>query len=533
MTSPATTLPELASLGFRKLRNIYWQPNTEIIYEEAIRRDEGLIASEGPLIVYTGEHTGRSPKDKYVVREPSSENDIWWGSVNQPVETEQFERMLDKTLHYFENRDMFVQNVFAGADPDYRIRVRVITEMAWHSLFARNLFITPKDEDLVDFEPDWTIIQAPNHRAMPDKDNTRTHTFIYMSFERQLILIGGSHYTGEIKKGIFTVLNYILPKQGVLSMHCSANDGDDGDVALFFGLSGTGKTTLSSDARRHLIGDDEHGWDDDGVFNFEGGCYAKVIDLSADGEPEIYGTTTMYGTILENVGVDTVTRKVDLTDDSYTPNTRAAYPISYIPNHKSSGQGRHPRNILFLTADAFGVMPPVSKLTREQAMYHFLSGYTAKVAGTESGMSDEPQATFSACFGAPFLPIHPAIYADLLGEKIDRHDVDVWLVNTGWTGGPYGTGHRISLAHTRAMVNAILDGALTNTETWQEPFFGLHIPKQVSGVPDEVLNPRATWTDPLAYDQQARELIALFEANFEKYADGTSAEIIAAGPAGG
>ncbi len=524
------THPELEELGFRNLNQIYWQLHTPQLYEQALRRQEGFISHMGPIVVHTGDQTGRSPKDKFVVREASTESDIWWGSVNQSFEQEQFENMLRKVLAYFQGKNVFVQNVFAGADPEYRLPVRVITEMAWHSLFARNMFILPQPAELESFEPEFTVIHAPNFHAIPEEDGTRSSIFILLNFARKLVLVGGSHYTGEIKKGIFTILNYLLPRQGVLPMHCSANEGNNGETALFFGLSGTGKTTLSSDPTRKLIGDDEHGWDDKGVFNFEGGCYAKVIRLSAEGEPEIYETTRMFGTILENVVMDMNTRRVDLDDETYTENTRASYPIKSVPNAKSSGVGGHPRHILFLTADAFGVMPPLARLTPEQAMYHFLSGYTAKVAGTERGMGSEPTATFSTCFGAPFLPLHPKVYADLLHEKLARHKAGVWLVNTGWTGGPYGAGRRMALAHTRAIVHAILDGKLAGVETRQEPFFGLRVPVHVPGVPDEVLDPRATWSDPAAYDAKARDLVSRFLKNFEQFEGQVSPEVIAAGP---
>ncbi|HEC23541.1 MAG TPA: phosphoenolpyruvate carboxykinase (ATP) [Chloroflexi bacterium] len=522
--------PELEALGFRNLNQVYWQLHTPQLYEQAVRRQEGFIAHLGPLVVRTGDHTGRSPKDRFIVREPSTEDEIWWGEVNQPFSEKQFEDLLQKVLAYFQGKNAFVQNCFAGADPDYQLRVRVITETAWHSLFARNMFIRGTEEDLRDFKPDFTIIHAPNFHALPHHDGTNSSAFILLHFGLKLILIGGTSYAGEIKKSIFSILNYLLPRKGVLSMHCSANEGDQGDVALFFGLSGTGKTTLSADSRRTLIGDDEHGWSDSGVFNFEGGCYAKVIRLSPVNEPEIYQTTRRFGTILENVMMNMNNRRIDLNDASLTENTRASYPIGYIPNATRKGLGGHPRNVIFLTADAFGVIPPVSKLTPEQAMYHFLNGYTAKVAGTEKGLSSEPQATFSACFGAPFLPLHPREYARLLGEKLEKHEAQAWLVNTGWTGGPYGVGHRMELPYTRAMIHAILDGSLAQVETRQEPFFGLHIPLHCPGVPDEVLDPRQTWEDPEAYDAAARELAARFRENFAQYADEVDEAIIAAGP---
>jgi phosphoenolpyruvate carboxykinase (ATP) len=521
--------PALENIGFRNLNTVYWQLHTPQLYEQSIRRQEGFVSHLGPLVVRTGDHTGRSPRDRFIVHEPTTSDEIWWGDINRPFSREQFDELLQKVLAYFQGKNAFVQNAFAGADKNYRIAVRVITETAWASLFARNMFVRATNEELEGFEPDYTVIHAPNFHAMPQYDGTNTAAFILLNFDERLVLIGGTAYAGEIKKSIFSVLNYLLPKQGVLSMHCSANEGDDGEVALFFGLSGTGKTTLSSDSTRTLIGDDEHGWSRDGVFNFEGGCYAKVIKLSPTGEPEIYQTTRRFGTILENVAMDMNNRRLNLDDATFTQNTRASYPISHIPNATRSGMGGHPKNVVFLTADAFGIMPPVSKLSPAQAMYHFLSGYTAKVAGTERGV-DEPQATFSACFGAPFLPLHPKTYADLLGERIREHDADVWLVNTGWVGGPHGIGHRIELKYTRAMVRAILEGTLAEVETREDPTFGLHVPLHCPGVPDEVLNPRETWDDKEAYDVQAAKLRERFAQNFRQYADAVSDEIKNAGP---
>jgi len=523
------THPGLETLGFRGLNHVYWQLNTPQLYEEAIKRNEGYISYQGPLVVTTGEFTGRSPKDKFIVKEPSSEQHIDWGSVNQPFSIKHFDRLLTDMLEYFEGRDAFVQDLYAGADPKYRLSVRVITEGAWWNLFARNMFIRPLAEELDSFEPGFTVIQAPGFSASSETHGTSSKTFIVVNFAKKMVLIGGTEYAGEIKKSIFSVMNYLLPLQGVLPMHCSANEGPAGDTALFFGLSGTGKTTLSSDSTRSLIGDDEHGWSDDGVFNFEGGCYAKVIRLSPTGEPEIFQTTRRFGTILENVVVDPDSRRLDLDDDSLTENTRSSYPISQIPNASTSGMSGHPQNVIFLTADAFGVMPPISRLTREQAMYHFLSGYTAKVAGTERGLK-EPQATFSTCFGAPFLPMHPSVYADLLGHKIDQHGVNVWLVNTGWTGGPYGEGSRMSLAHTRAMIHAILEGKLDDLATQQEPYFGLSIPVHVPDVPDKVLDPRQTWSNKEEYDTKAKHLASLFRENFKQYEDVVSQEVVKSGP---
>jgi phosphoenolpyruvate carboxykinase (ATP) len=530
--APLKSHPALEALGLADLKEIYWQPQPPELYEQAVIRNEGAIADMGPLVVNTGSFTGRSPKDKFFVEEESTKNNIWWSEFNQKFDADKFNGLRLKMLNYFKGRSVFVQNCYAGANLDYRLPVRVITEMAWHSLFTRNMFIQPDGEDtLDDFKPEFTVLQAPNFNALPAEDGTRTPIFALISFEQRLVLIGGTHYTGEIKKGMFSIMNYLLPLRGVLPMHCSATEGEDGDTALFFGLSGTGKTTLSSDPTRKLIGDDEHGWDDSGVFNFEGGCYAKVINLSAEGEPEIYRTTRMFGTILENVVIDPETRVPDLTDKKFTENTRASYPIHFIPNIKPEGRGGHPKAIIFLTADASGIMPPVSKLTREQAMYHFLSGYTAKVAGTESGLGAEPQATFSTCFGAPFLPMHPKVYADLLGKKMTEQGASVWLVNTGWTGGPYGVGKRMSLAHTRRIVRAILEGDLANVETQAEPFFGLNIPTTCPEVPAEILNPRNTWPDKSAYDAKARELTQLFVNNFEKkFSGAVDQAIVEAGP---
>jgi phosphoenolpyruvate carboxykinase (ATP) len=521
---------DLSTSGFKNLDQVYSNLHIPRLYEEALRRREGELAEWGPLVVRSGLHTGRSPNDKFVVEEPSSKDEIWWGPVNRPFDPGKFDELLDKVLAYFDNREVFVQDIYASANPAYRLPVRVVTEMAWHSLFARNMFIVPSASELSTFEPQFTLIHAPGYEADPEIDGTRTGTFVLIHFARKIILIGGSHYTGEIKKSVFTLMNYLLPRQGVLTMHCSANEGEDGSTALFFGLSGTGKTTLSSDSTRMLIGDDEHGWDEEGVFNIEGGCYAKVINLSLTGEPEIYQTTRMFGTVLENVIIDPVTGVPDFANDSLTENTRGSYPIDFIPNAKDTGLGGHPRNIIFLTADAFGVMPPISKLTRNQAMYHFLSGYTAKVAGTERGLGSEPQATFSTCFGAPFLPLHPGLYSHLLGEKIDKHNVDVWLVNTGWTGGPYGVGHRMSLGHTRSMVRAILDGSLASVETRQEPFFGLQVPLACPGVPGHVLDARASWADGSEYDVKAAELAGRFITNMKQYEGMVPAEIISAGP---
>jgi phosphoenolpyruvate carboxykinase (ATP) len=516
--------------GLQPSGKLHWNLPPAGLYETAIRRNEGTIVAGGPFIAVTTPHTGRSPGDKFVLREPGSEADIWWGNVNQPMEQPDFERLLGDVRQYLNGEEhLFVRDVFAGADPAYQIPVRFITTNAWHAMFVYNMFLRPDAGTLDDFEPQFTVLHAPEMQADPERHGTRSGTFVVINFEQRLVLIGGTRYAGELKKSMFTILNYLYPKQGILSMHCSANVGDRGDVAVFFGLSGTGKTTLSTDSARHLIGDDEHGWSSDGVFNFEGGCYAKVIRLSAEGEPYIHATTEMFGTILENVVWDPKTRSVNLDDDSITENTRASYPIYFIPNHVSEGRAGHPDNILFLTADAFGVLPPVARLTAEQAMYHFLSGYTAKVAGTERGVT-EPQATFSACFGAPFLPLHPSVYASMLGERIATHDVRCWLVNTGWTGGPHGEGHRINLPYTRAMVNAVLGGSLLDVPTRTDPVFGLEVPMALRGVPARLLDPRSTWSDSQGYDEQAGRLAAMFRDNFATYADQVSAEVRAAGP---
>ncbi|HKQ99452.1 MAG TPA: phosphoenolpyruvate carboxykinase [Pyrinomonadaceae bacterium] len=517
----------LENYGITEAANVYWNLNAPELYEEIARRNEGIFSDHGALIVDTGEHTGRAAKDKAIVREPSSEDKVFWGEVNKEFSQEKFNALKERMMAHTKGRDLFVQDTFAGADPRYRLPVRIITELAWHSLFARTMFIS--DETVNDHDPGFTIINLPSFLADPQVDGTRSPTFILMDFSQRLVLIGGTSYAGETKKSVFTILNYLLPQQDVMSMHCSANVGEQGDVAIFFGLSGTGKTTLSADPERKLIGDDEHGWSDDGVFNFEGGCYAKVIKLSEEAEPDIYRTTRMFGTVLENVVYDPVTRALDLDDASKTENTRAAYPLESIPNIMPEGYAGHPQNIIMLTADAFGVLPPVSRLTPEQAMYHFLSGYTAKVAGTERGVT-EPQATFSTCFGAPFMVLHPGVYADLLGKKMEEHKANCWLVNTGWSGGPYGTGQRMKIKYTRAMIRAILTGALAEVETKPDPVFGLNIPVSCPDVPAEVLIPRNTWEDKAAYDEKARDLARLFNENFRKYADGVSEGVRAVAP---
>jgi phosphoenolpyruvate carboxykinase (ATP) len=517
--------------GIRNPGTVHWNLAPTELVEHAVRRGEGMLVEGGPFNAVTSPHTGRSPNDRFVVREPGSENDVWWGKVNVAIAPEKYDLLREEVLGHLEGQSLYVRDMWAGADPAYRLAVRVITPNAWHNLFAFNMFRRPAEDELEGFAPGFTILHAPEFEADPARHGTRTGTFILLNFARREVLIGGTRYAGEIKKSVFGVLNYMLPLKGVLSMHCSANIGPAGDTALFFGLSGTGKTTLSADPERGLIGDDEHGWSDEGVFNFEGGCYAKVVKLSPEGEPEIYATTRMFGTVLENCVVDEK-RRVDFDDISLTENTRASYPLEYIPNHVPEARGGHPKNIVFLTADAYGVLPPIARLTPEQAMFYFLSGYTAKVAGTERGVK-EPQPTFSACFGAAFLSLHPGVYADMLGKKIAQHGARVWLVNTGWTGGPYGTGSRMKLSYTRAMVRAALAGELDAVETVAAPFFGVAVPTAVPGVPSEVLLPRETWSDRDAYDAKARELADAFCRNFEQYADRVGEDVRQAGPKAG
>ena len=483
----------------------------------AIRRGEARFSADGALIVRTGVHTGRSVADKYVADEPETAATIAWGKINQRLDLAHFTGLRGRVLAYLQGRELFTQDLYAGADPAHRVRVRVVSTSAWHALFARNMFIRPPQHDLAGFKPDYVILHAPGFHADPAIDGVRGSTAIALSFAQKIIIIAGTEYAGEIKKSIFTVMNWQLPDAGVLPMHCSANIGPDGDTALFFGLSGTGKTTLSSDPDRKLIGDDEHGWGPDGVFNFEGGCYAKVINLSREAEPQIWNATHRFGTVLENVVADPC-GVLDLDDKTFTENTRSCYPIEYIPNAELSGRGGQPRNVIMLTADAFGVLPPIAKLTPAQAMYHFLSGYTARVAGTEKGMGSEPQATFSTCFGAPFLPRRPEEYGKLLEELIQRHGATCWLVNTGWTGGAYGTGKRMAIGHTRGLLKAVLDGSLKDAKFHADPFFGLMIPQDVAGIPNEVLDPRLSWADRAAYDKTASDLVARFEKNFEAFA---------------
>lgn len=518
----------LEAHGLRNLAEVHWCLDSDTLYEHVLQRDEGKLSKYGSLVVTTGNKTGRSANDKFTVNEPSTEDQIWWGKINVPFESDKFARLHEKVINYLEGKEVYVQNCYAGADKQHRLPVRVINELAWHSIFARNMFIPASAEELDDHEPEFTVINVPGLLADPEIDGTNSGTFIICDFARKLILIGGTQYAGETKKSIFCVMNYLLPLKGIMPMHSSANIGADGSSAVFFGLSGTGKTTLSADASRTLIGDDEHGWSDEGLFNFEGGCYAKVINLSAEAEPEIFQTTRNKGTILENV-IMTSDGDLDFNDNSLAENTRASYPISQIPNASETGIGGHPNNIIFLTCDAFGVLPPVARLTADQAMYHFINGYTAKVAGTELGVT-EPTPNFSPCYGGPFMPLHPSRYAELLGSKVEEHNVAVWMVNTGWTGGPYGVGNRMSIKHTRAMVNAILDGSLEGVETITHPVFQVAVPTSCPNVPAEVLDPRNTWEDKAAYDEKANMLANKFAENFATYADGCTENIRQAGP---
>jgi phosphoenolpyruvate carboxykinase (ATP) len=521
MTSSAPT----SSIGGRVLANL---PTAEL-YEHAIRAAEGEIAAEGPLVVRTGAHTGRSPKDKFVVREPWSQDKVWWGDVNHEISEANYDRLRARLVAYLGDRDLYAQDMYIGAHPDHRRSLRVYTETAWASIFARNLFRVPPREDLEAFVPNFTIINVPSFEADPATEGTRTGTAILLHLQRMEIIIVGTKYAGEIKKSAFTVMNYLMPDEGVFPMHSSINVGEAGDACIFFGLSGTGKTTLSADPLRSLIGDDEHGWGDGYTFNFEGGCYAKTIRLSPAYEPDIFATTKRFGTILENTDMYPDTRELDLDSERYTENTRAAYPLQFIGNADPTGIAPGPRNVIFLTADAFGVLPPIARLTREQAAYHFISGYTAKLAGTEVGVV-EPTATFSAGFGAPFLPRHPGEYAQQLIDRLTRFDVPVWLVNTGWTGGPYGTGERMNITHTRNMVRAALNGELDDVAFVEDPVFRVAVPVRVPGVPDAVLHPRATWADPDAYDRMAGRLAAMFHLNFAAYAGGVPESVREAGP---
>ena len=507
----------LDAQGITTPAELHWNLTTAPLVEFAIQRKEGLLAKDGPFAAKTGKHTGRSAKDKFTVRDDMTDEVIWWNNGNKPMDPDAFDRLHQDFLAALgEKSTLFVQDLYGGSQPEHRVRVRVINELAWHSLFIRTMLVRPEASELSDFVPEFTVIDLPSFRADPERYGCRSETVVAVNFSKKLILIGGTAYAGEMKKSVFGLLNFLLPPQGIMPMHCSANIGPKGDTAIFFGLSGTGKTTLSADPNRTLIGDDEHGWSDTAVFNFEGGCYAKMIRLSAESEPEIYATTKRFGTILENVVVDPVTRALDLDDPSLAENSRGAYPVDYIPNHAPDNMGPPPKNVVMLTADAFGVLPPIAKLTPDQAMYHFLSGYTAKVAGTEIGVT-EPEATFSTCFGAPFMPRHPSIYGNLLKARIAKGGVDCWLVNTGWTGGKYGVGKRMPIKETRALLNAALDGSLKNAEFRKDPNFGFDVPVSVPGVDSKLLDPRGTWANPAEYDAMAAKLVDLFVENFGQF----------------
>jgi phosphoenolpyruvate carboxykinase (ATP) len=517
--------------GLSNLHVVYWNLPTEALYEEIAFRGEARITKQGPIVAYTGKHTARSANDKFVVREATTSDRIWWGEYNRPFSPEKFNDLFIRLQGFLQGRDLFVQDCYAGADPNYRMPIRIVTELAWHSHFARNMFMLPKTaEEYRRHVPDFTVICAPSFKGIPQIDGTPANTFIVLNFEAKLCIIGNTAYAGEIKKSIFTILNFLLPLDGVMPMHCSANIGAEGDAAIFFGLSGTGKTTLSADPQRQLIGDDEHGWSDEGIFNFEGGCYAKVIQLSPTAEPQIYACTRKFGTILENVPYDPVTRQIDLDDESITENTRASYPLEFIDNAVPEKMGGHPRNIILLTCDASGVMPPIAKLSPDQALYQFISGYTSKIAGTEVGLGKEPEMTFSTCFGAPFMVHHPWFYADILKRKILKYGVHCWLVNTGWIGGPYGVGKRISIRYTRALLNAALSGKLLDVPFSPDPVFGFDVPQSCADVPPEILNPAGSWTNKEAYMQRYKDLAGRFVENFKKFEEGCPPEIRAAGP---
>ncbi len=505
-----------------------WNLTVPQLSEESIRRSEGKLAKDGPLVVLTGQHTGRSATDKFVVRDAHTESQVWWDN-NKPMSQAHFDALQADMMAHAEGRELFAKDLFGGADLTHRIKVRVIGEYAWHSLFVHQLLIRPTPKELEGFDPEFTIIDLPSFAADPKKYGCASQTVIAVNFTKKMVLIGGTSYAGEMKKSVFTIMNYLLPAKRVMSMHCSANVGKDGSAAIFFGLSGTGKTTLSADASRILIGDDEHGWSEQGIFNVEGGCYAKVINLSREAEPEIFSTTERFGTVLENVVMDEA-GKLDLNDNRHAENTRAAYPIDFIPNASETGRTGHPRNVIMLTADAFGVLPPIARLTPSQAMYHFLSGFTAKVAGTEKGLGKEPQPTFSTCFGAPFMPRHPSVYGNLLHDQIAAHGADCWLVNTGWTGGAFGTGRRMPIKVTRALLNAALDGSLADGEMRIDPHFKFRVPVAVPGVEAAILNPRATWSDQAAYDAQARKLVGLFRDNFRKFEAHVDPDVLQAAP---
>lgn len=531
MSIPVITIPKnLLKLGIKNTENIHYQLSPEELVQDTLRLGDGVLSDTGALVIRTGEFTGRSPKDKFIVKDNTTANSVHWNDFNLPIDQKYFDIVHKKMIAWLEHLpELWVRDCYACADPRYKINIRVITEKPWNNLFAYNMFLRPTEEELETFTPDWHILSAPELKLNPVECGTRQHNAAIVSFKHKMILIAGTGYTGEMKKGIFTILNYILPhEKNVLSMHCSANMGDDGDTAIFFGLSGTGKTTLSADPDRKLIGDDEHGWTSDNIFNFEGGCYAKTINLTEEKEPEIFNAIRP-GALVENINFFPGTNKINFDDASITENTRVSYPLDFISNALEPSIGGLPRNIFFLTCDAFGVLPPVSKLTPGQAMYQFISGYTAKVAGTEAGVT-EPKSTFSACFGAPFLPLHPGKYAEMLGQKMREHKVNVWMINTGWTGGPYGIGNRMKLKYTRAMITAALEGKLNNAEFELHPVFGMAIPRECPDVPADILNPRNTWTDKAAYDEKAKYLSGLFIKNFEKYKDGVTAEVLAAAP---
>ena len=519
-------------LGITNLRKVYWNLPEEALYEEIVFRGEGTITKSGPVVVKTGKHTARAANDKFIVRESDSENNIWWGEYNRPYPPDKFNELFSRIQGYLQGRDIFVQDCYGGSDPEYQMPVRIVTEYAWHSLFARNMFIKPQSsEEYRRFIPGFTVISLPGFKSFPQIDQTPSETFIVLNFSQKLCIIGNTGYAGEIKKSVFTLLNYLLPlDNSVMTMHCSANQGKNGDVALFFGLSGTGKTTLSADPKRGLIGDDEHGWSDNGIFNFEDGCYAKVIELSETAEPEIYATTRRFGTILENVVYDPVTRLIDLSDPSITENTRASYPLNFIGNAIMDKKGGHPNNIIFLTCDASGVMPPIAKLSVPQALYHFISGYTSKIGGTEIGLRDEPEITFSACFGGPFMVHKPSFYAGLLKGRIEHYNVKCWLVNTGWVGGPFGVGKRISIHHTRNLLNAVLDGKLESVEFYPDPVFGFQVPKACPDVPEDVLYPSKSWQKEEDYWKKYKQLASRFKDNMKKFEDDIPKEVMKAGP---
>jgi len=525
-------IPErgLEAQGIETRATLHWNLVTARLIETAVARGEGKLSADGPLVVETGAHTGRSAQDKFIVKDAETADSVWWGKTNKPMSPDDFAALKASFLDQLHDKEtLFVQDLYGGSQPEHRVRVRVVTELAWHNLFIRTMLVRPEEHELRGFEADYTIIDLPSFRADPAIHGTRSETVIAVNLSEKLILIGGTRYAGEMKKSVFGLLNYLLPQAGVMPMHCSANMGADGSTAVFFGLSGTGKTTLSADASRTLIGDDEHGWSDTAVFNFEGGCYAKMIRLSPDAEPEIFATTKRFGTVLENVVMDPVTRQLDLDDNSLAENSRGAYPIDFIPNSSDANMGGVPRNIIFLTADAYGILPPIAKLTPDQAMYHFLSGYTARVAGTEIGVT-EPDATFSTCFGAPFMPRHPSVYGNLLKERIARGGVDCWLVNTGWTGGKYGVGSRMPIKATRALLNAALDGSLADAKFRTDPNFGFAVPVAVPGVDAAILDPRGTWPDGAAYDVTAAKLVDQFVENFRQFEDGVDAGVKAAAP---